>query len=254
MEERLRRLLWPLRPILRPIWYRARPVIDRSRPYSIPVTVERLRHLSVDWVYRAAGRKPRPIRPMRHYELVDLAAREPYYHARVVYMSVAGSAADEMIDRKRLRTALELGPHLRPLIKGADVMDIVHNEALQAEGRRIIANATQTPWPVDDRQYDLFVALQVFEHLGRRQPEAFREVRRVARNAILSLPIDWIMADPSNCHHGLTEQRVLEWFAPVTPTRVIVGNPGHRKRLIYVFEDLPMPGDDGPAEPAPATA
>ena len=159
-------------------------------------------------------------------------------------MTAAGTAARDLIDRKGLRTALELGPHLRPLIVGADVMDVVRNDALQAEGRRIVQNATTTPWPLDDKAYDLFVALQVFEHLGSRQPEAFREVRRVARNAILSLPIDWVMADPTNCHHGLTHEKVLSWFAPVVPTRVLEGNPGHRKRLLYVFEDLPSPAAD----------
>jgi len=97
----------------------------------------------------------------------------------------------------------------------------------------------------------------VFEHLGTRQPEAFLEVRRVARNAILSLPIDWVMADPRNCHHLVTEERVLGWFAPVVPTKVVVGNPGHRKRLIYVFEDLPAPDGEPAAgdvaDPAPVS-
>ena len=65
------------------------------------------------------------------------------------------------------------------------------------------------------RAYDLFVAFQVFEHLGDSQPEAFREVRRVARNAILSLPIDWEMADPRNCHHQLSAAKVRAWFAPI---------------------------------------
>lgn len=166
---------------------------------------------------------------------------EPYYRPRRVYLSAAGAAARELIDRRGLRTALELGPHLRPLIVGADVMDVVRNDALRAEGRRIVHDATSVPWPFDDKAYDLFVALQVFEHLGDRQPDAFREVRRVARHAILSLPIDWVMADPANCHHGLTHERALAWFAPIVPTRVLVGNPGHRKRLLYVFEDLPAP-------------
>jgi hypothetical protein len=49
-------------------------------------------------------------------------------------------------------------------------MDVVHNPSLQAEGRRVVANATRTPWAFPDQQYDLFVALQVFEHLGTRQP------------------------------------------------------------------------------------
>ena len=33
-------------------------------------------------------------------------------------------------------------------------------------------------------------------------------------------------------------QVLLSWFAPTEPTRVIVGNPGYRQRLIYTFENL----------------
>ena len=82
------------------------------------------------------------------------------------------------------------------------------------------------------------MALQVFEHLGTSQRAAFAEVCRVARHAIISLPIEWEMDDPRNPHHGITHERVLSWFAPIEPTRVIVGNPGYRQRLIYAFEDL----------------
>jgi hypothetical protein len=226
--------------------------VDRDAPHSIPTTIERWWTRAVGAVHRAAGRNA-AIRPLGHVELIDLAAREPYYKARIGYMGVAGGVAADLIGRRRLRTALELGPHLRSLIVGADVMDVVQNDSLEAEGRRVVADATRTPWPIDDKAYDLFVALQVFEHLGTRQPEAFLEVRRVARNAILSLPIDWVMADPRNCHHLVTEERVLGWFAPVVPTKVVVGNPGHRKRLIYVFEDLPAP-DGEPATGAAAEA
>ena len=82
------------------------------------------------------------------------------------------------------------------------------------------------------------IEVQVFEHLGTSQNVAFHEVARVARNAIISLPIDWVMDDPSNCHHGITRNRALSWFLPWRPTRIVVGNPGRRTRLIYVFEDL----------------
>lgn len=104
--------------------------------------------------------------------------------------------------------------------------------------RRSLHDATATPWPIDADRYDLFVALQVFEHLGTRQAGASREVRRIARHAIISLPIDWHMHDPRNPHHGISNQQVLSWFAPVIPTQVIVGNPGYRQRLIYTFENL----------------
>ena len=79
---------------------------------------------------------------------------------------------------------------------------------------------------------------QVFEHLGDRQAEAFLEVCRVARHAIISLPIDWEMDDPTNIHHQISNEKALSWFAPVVPTRVELGNPGPRKRLVYVFENL----------------
>ena len=241
MIASLRRRLRPLKPILLPVWRRLEPLLSPDAPRSIPTLTGRAADGARDVGRRLRGRPTPPIRPLRNHELVELAVAEPYYAPRRVYLSAAGDAARDLIERRELRSALELGPHLRPLIVGADVMDIVERDALHAEGQRYLHDAAVVPWPFPDKAYDLFVALQVFEHLGDRQPEAFREVRRIARHAVLSLPIDWLMADPANCHHGLTHDRVLAWFAPVVPTRVLVGNPGHRKRLLYVFEDLPAP-------------
>jgi hypothetical protein len=257
MSARLRRLLRPFYPVLRPIWHRVQPILAGETPRSLPVVIERWRARRRDSLRRMRNIPDPPIRPLRNYELIDLGVAEPYYRPRRGYMNAAGLVASDLIERKELRTALELGPHLRSLIVGADVMDVVRNERLRAEGRQVVHDATKAPWPFPDKAYDLFVALQVFEHLGTRQPEAFLEVRRVARNAILSLPIDWVMADPRNCHHLVTEERVLGWFAPVVPTKVVVGNPGHRKRLIYVFEDLPAPDGEPAAgdvaDPAPVS-
>ena len=182
---------------------------------------------------------PGGIRPLTHPEFEEMAARFPYYNGRWGYMSAALEQASKLIRRHGLLTALELGAPVRPIIVGADVMDIKARPELDPTVPITIHDATQAPWPVADKAYDLFLALQVFEHLGDRQPEAFLEVRRVARHAIISLPIDWEMEDPRNCHHQIPAERVLSWFAPIVPTRVIEGNPGKRRRLIYVFEDLP---------------
>jgi hypothetical protein len=182
---------------------------------------------------------PGGIRPLTHPEFEEMAASFPYYNGRWGYMSAALAQAATLIRRHRLQTALELGAPVRPIIVGADVMDIKARPELDPTVPIMIHDATRAPWPVGDKAYDLFLALQVFEHLRDRQPEAFREVRRVARHAIISLPIDWEMDDPRNCHHQIPNERVLSWFAPVVPTRVIEGNGGKRRRLIYVFEDLP---------------
>jgi len=181
------------------------------------------------------------IRALTRHEFTVMAAGFPYYNGRWPYMSAALSEATSLITRHGLRTALEIGAPVRPVIVGADVMDIKARPELDPSIAIMIHDATRAPWPVADKAYDLFIALQVFEHLRDRQPEAFLEVRRVARHAIISLPIDWEMPDPRNCHHRISNERALSWFAPISPTRVIEGNGGTHRRLIYVFEDLPTP-------------
>ena len=197
----------------------------------------------VSWLI---ARRIRPIRPIRRADWDRFAQGDRYARGRWGYTSVAATICGELISRYRLRTALELGPYRRPLIVGADIMDAVVHDDVESEGRTIIHDAKAIPWPVDDGRYDLFVALQVFEHLVSRQEAAFREVRRIARHAVISLPIDWQMEDPTNIHHQISHERVLSWFAPSVPTRVEEGNPEPKKRLIYVFENLTAP------EPTPS--
>jgi hypothetical protein len=187
---------------------------------------------------QALARRIRPIRAIRKQEWDRLTVGDRYFRGRWAYTSVAARVADDLIERHRLRSALEVGPYRRPLVVGADVLDITYHDDLECEGRVVIHDATEAPWPFETGRYGLFVALQVFEHLRGRQHVAFSEVRRVARHAIISLPIDWEMDDPTNPHHRLRHEQALDWFAPVVPTHVEVGNPGPKKRLIYVFENL----------------
>jgi len=181
---------------------------------------------------------PGTIRPLVKPEFDRLTARFQYYRNRWAYTSVVCDVASELIDRHGLRSALELGPNKRSTIVGADVMDRISQPDLESEGPLIVHDATVLPWPIADRAYDLFVGLQVFEHLDDRQAVAFGEVRRIARHAIISLPIDWDMKDPTNVHHQLSHETALSWFAPTVPTRVMLGNPAPHKRLVYVFEHV----------------
>jgi hypothetical protein len=221
----LKRLLRPLRPVLLPIWRRLYAAVQIGSARAAKAFERR----------QPTG----GIRALTHQEFEEMAADFPYYNGRWGYMSAALGQASMLIRRHGLRTALELGAPVRPIIVGADVMDIKARPELDPTVPITVHDATQAPWPVEDKAYDLFLALQVFEHLRDRQREAFLEVRRVARHAIISLPIDWEMEDPRNCHHRIPNERVLSWFAPIVPTRVIEGSGGKRRRLIYVFEDLP---------------
>jgi hypothetical protein len=183
-----------------------------------------------------------PIRPITHAEFEDMIRVYHYHRGRWKYTAIALEQASNLIRDRGLRNALELGVPVRPIIVGADAMDYRVRPQLQADVPMTIHDATDIPWPFGDKQYDLFVALQVFEHLSGHQPEAFLEVRRVARHAIISLPIDWLTSDPTNIHNQISRERVLSWFAPVVPTRILVGNGGKNTRLVFVFEDLPAPG------------
>jgi hypothetical protein len=69
------------------------------------------------------------------------------------------------------------------------------------------------------------VGLQVFEHLTGQQRIAFNEVRRVARHAIISLPIEWDKKDPTHSHHMIMREQVQAWFDPVKPNRILEGTP-----------------------------
>lgn len=247
MNAQIRRLLGPVKPILRPVrdWV----------PYQLGRNIGPSDWIAPSWRARYNRLLAFGVRGMSRRNFLALKASYPYYKARGRYMSVASRLIDELSARYRLRTALELGPHLRPIATNADVLDIVAPPGLRTKGRVVKGDATGS-WPFPDKAYDLVVALQVFEHLGDRQADAFREVVRVARHAIISLPVDWVMSDPANCHHGITEERVLGWFAPVKPTRVVEGNGGPKRRVIYVFENLPdgPPAAAGSASGAPTAA
>jgi hypothetical protein len=186
-----------------------------------------------------------PIRPVWKRDFDLLARQHAYLRGRWRYMAVAADVVGDLILRHGLRTALELGPKIQPLVVGADLMDLEPRPELDSAARVLCHDATKVPWPIADGRYDLFVALQVFEHLGDQQAAAFAEVRRIARTAVISVPIGWTTVDPSDLHYGISHETVLSWFAPTAPTRVVVGNRGPRTRLIYVFEGLAEAGGSG---------
>jgi hypothetical protein len=205
--------LSPLRPVLRPIYRR---LLDSGGTGPT----------SASGILASIDMTGRPVRPILKSEFDAMAAEDPYYKGRWRYTSVALAEAAKLIVRDDITTALEVGAPVKPILTGAHVMDYRLREELDPSVEITVHDATKVPWPFDEKQFGLFIALQVFEHLKDRQPEAFGEVRRVARHAIISLPIDWDMGDPKNIHHMIPEERVLSWFAPVTPTRVLEGNPG----------------------------
>ena len=108
----------------------------------------------------------------------------------------------------------------------------------------IIHDATINPWPIENKKYDLFLALQVWEHLDNKQTRSFKEVIRISKSAILTFPYLWEGGDhkPShNAHRNIDKDLINDWTLNVKP-EIIIEIPrtgdGFSKgpRLIYFFK------------------
>ncbi|MCL2499490.1 MAG: hypothetical protein FWE90_04040 [Defluviitaleaceae bacterium] len=133
---------------------------------------------------------------------------------------------------------LELGPSDLAISSTCDVMVkplailiLPHNTS----GKIIEHDATSTPWPIDNKEYDVFVSLQVWEHLGNAQVNAFKEVIRVSKRAILSFPYKWKCA-PDNCHYMIDESKISEWTCGVQPAKKIIVPGNNSTKIIYYYE------------------
>jgi Methyltransferase domain len=147
-----------------------------------------------------------------------------YYVGRWEYFKVV----IDIVNRLKPQSVLELGPGQHTIVKRCDVMlkpeDDAWGRPVNPIGKVILHNATEKPWPVADKQYDLFIALQVWEHLDNKQSRAFREVMRVSRAAILSLPYLWdVPPDSRNypAHHQIDEELIGDWTLQVPPVEVV---------------------------------
>jgi hypothetical protein len=149
-----------------------------------------------------------------------LKRRWPYYREAIA-----------LAERLGPRRVLEIGCRHTPLFPGSDRLD---NAA--EFNPTFLHDATVVPWPVPDRSYDLVIALQVWEHLGDRQREAFSELPRISRYAILSLPFKWRRKNNPS-HSGIDDSVVKRWTGGLAPLETVqLPLVGRRRRKIYLFD------------------
>ena len=200
---------------------------DGSGPLTRLMRQLQLRH------ERRSDFKPLPIdpqgglRPITRSEFQRARAQHRYLKSRWDYYREAIAMAQRLAPRR----VLEIGCRHTPLFPGSDRLDYM------AEFKpTILHDATVVPWPIADRAYDLVIALQVWEHLGTRQREAFSELPRIARFAILSLPYKWRRrSNPS--HSGIDDVVVSRWSGGLRPLETVqLPLVARHKRKIYLFD------------------
>ena len=169
-----------------------------------------------------------PPRPITYEEYCRACSGQRYLHRRWRYYH----PAIEMACRLAPQRILEIGAAYLPLFNGSDTLDI--GETYEPT---YLHDAGAAPWPIKTNSYDLVIALQVWEHLRGRQREAFEELRRCTRYAILSLPYRWRHSNA--WHNGIDDARVREWSGgwPWTESITVPQLPIHRRRRkIYLFD------------------
>jgi hypothetical protein len=130
-------------------------------------------------------------------------------------------------------SVLEIGTNGLSLFIGAETMNIDRDVVSST-----YHDAGETPWPFQNKQFDLGIATQVWEHLEGRQCQAFSELRRVCKEAVLSFPLNWRHCRQDNCHYGITRDTILEWAGGHRPVRslCVTTRPGFSRVIChYVF-------------------
>jgi len=134
----------------------------------------------------------------------------------------------DIIKHEEIKSVLEIGPAQHPIVKKCDVMIKPENDMWgrpkKEFSKQYLHDATETPWPIKDKRYDLLIALQVREHLGNKQSRAFREVMRVSKMAILSFPYMWDCPKDSRnypAHHMINEELIGDWTLNIKPEKII---------------------------------
>lgn len=140
-----------------------------------------------------------------------------------------------------LNNVLEIGPYKTPLVSGCDIMDIRFylNDYPFEINECIKHDCSKTPFPIEDKKYDLIIASQVLEHLGYygQQKDVFNEIERISHKAVITLPFDWNV--PNFRSHHRIDRRVFDNWAEWRKYDVeeITGEEPYKRILrIYTFD------------------
>jgi hypothetical protein len=86
----------------------------------------------------------------------------------------------------------------------------------------ILYDAREIPWPIEDKKYDVFIALRVFHHLVPKQKEAFVEATRIAKKIIIVVPDSYSHLTSK----GITYDDFLGYYDGIHPNLFIPTSSG----------------------------
>lgn len=107
------------------------------------------------------------------------------YHFRSIELIKASGINDS-------KKVLEMGTMGVSCVKGSDTIDYEERWNFEGKNPTYLHDARLTPWPIENKKYDVFVALRVFQHLVPSQPQAIKEAFRIAKKVLLVIPEEYV--------------------------------------------------------------
>lgn len=150
--------------------------------------------------------------PKRYLTLEDTLNIDDKYYNRRRWNVYYEDMINELKKFSNINTVLEMGPYKAPFIENSDIIDKKdYSEYFPFKiNKVIIHNCSIVPYPIEDKKYDLVIASQVLEHLGYtgQQVDIFKELARISKKAIISLPYKWFR--PLMRGHHMIDENVFD--------------------------------------------
>jgi len=103
------------------------------------------------------------------------------YHYRVVDLIKSLNINDAS-------KVLEMGTMGVQCVINSHTIDYAERWDFPGKKPNYLHDARKTPWPIESKKYDLFIALRVYQHLTPSQKECVQEAMRIAKKVIIITP------------------------------------------------------------------
>ncbi len=100
---------------------------------------------------------------------------------------------------------LEAGSLGAQIIHDSDTVDCENHLWKPVDAPTLEHDLRNTPWPVEDGRYMLFIALRVWQHLWPKQRESLMEAFRVAEYVLIGVPETYYQ------ERGIPRETILDW-------------------------------------------
>lgn len=119
------------------------------------------------------------------------------------------------VKRYNPKKMLEVGSKGIPISYDSHLLSLDKEELVNKNGK--VHNLNKLPFPYETKQFDFFIALQVWEHL-ENQKASFKEAKRISKNIVISIPYLWTHVNENDCHYNIGDETMLKWTNGLYPT------------------------------------